>query len=105
MADNMNTKKQTERIREMEQHLDRASSAVMELSAALDKYVEAQEAIAALTEYYGSDDWKQDYADDEAGRLPKGLKCGVLSEDGIWNLLADNQELKARLETEVLQRS
>lgn len=105
MADNMNTKKQTERIREMEQHLDCASSAVMELSAALDKYVEAQEAIAALTEYYGSDDWKQDYADDEAGRLPKGLKRGVLSEDGIWNLLADNQELKARLETEVLQRS
>lgn len=82
----------------MEQHLDRASAAVMELSAALDKYVEAQEAIAALSEYYGSDDWKQDYADDEAGRLPAGLKRGVLSEDGIWNLLSDSLELNVRLQ-------
>lgn len=89
---------QIERIIQMEQHLDRASAAVMELSAALDKYVEAQEAIAALSEYYGSDDWKQDYADDEAGRLPAGLKRGVLSEDGIWNLLSDSQELNVRLQ-------
>lgn len=89
---------QIERIIQMEHHLDRASAAVMELSAALDKYVEAQEAIAALSEYYGSDDWKQDYADDEAGRLPAGLKRGVLSEDGIWNLLSDSQELNVRLQ-------
>ena len=97
MADNMNTKKQTERIREMEQHLDRASSAVMELSAALDKFVEAQQAIAALNDYYGSDEWKQDFADDEAGRLPADLKRGVLSEDGIWNLLSDVSELNLRI--------
>ncbi|MBO7141206.1 MAG: DUF4298 domain-containing protein [Prevotella sp.] len=89
---------QIERIIQMEKHLDRASAAVMELSAALDKYVEAQEAITALSEYYGSDDWKQDYADDEAGHLPAGLKRGVLSEDGIWNLLSDSQELNVRLQ-------
>lgn len=81
----------------MEQHLDCASAAVKELSAALDKFVEAQEAIAALSEYYGSADWKQDFADDEAGRLPAGLKRGVLSEDGIWNLLTDSRELNIRL--------
>ena len=27
------------------------------------------------------------FADDEAGLLPKDLKRGVLSEDGLWNLL------------------
>jgi hypothetical protein len=85
------------RIQEMEQHMNRASAAVMELSAALDKYVEAQQAIAVLNDYYGSDMWKQDFADDEAGRLPQDLKRGVLSEDGIWNLLADNRELLDRL--------
>ena len=85
------------RIQEMEQHMNRASAAVMELSAALDKYVEAQQAIAVLSDYYGSDVWKQDFADDEAGRLPQDLKRGVLSEDGIWNLLADNRELLERL--------
>ena len=85
----------------MEQCLDRASAAVMEFSTALDKFTEAQEAIAALSEYYGSNDWKQDFADDEAGRLPADLKRGVLSEDGIWNLLADNQELMERLRNSV----
>ena len=99
---------QTERIRQMEQHLDRASAAVMDLSAALDKYVEAQEAIAALSAYYASDDWKQDYAADEAGRLPAGLKRGVLSQDGLWNLLSDCRELNSRLRetvTDVLKDS
>jgi len=89
---------QTERIRQMEQRLDRASAAVIELSAALDKYAEAQEALAALNEYYGSDEWKQDFADDEAGRLPQNLKRGVLSEDGIWNLLTNNRGLIERMQ-------
>ena len=62
-----------------------------------EKYQELQEAIAVLSEYYGSKEWKQDYADDEAGLLPKDLKRGVLSEDGIWNLLADWQEAKTRI--------
>lgn len=86
-----------QRISRMEQLFDRASEAVTELSAALDKYQAAQEAIATLSAYYGSDEWKQDFADDEAGRLPAGLKRGVLSEDGIWNLLAEVRELNDRL--------
>ena len=89
--------KQTERINDMEQLMERASSAVINFSAALDKFVEAQQAIAALNDYYGSDEWKQDFADDEAGLLPVDLKRGVLSEDGIWNLLADNRELMNRM--------
>ena len=86
-------KKQIARIRQMERHLDRALAAVKRLSTALDKYEDAQEAIAALGKYYGSDEWRQDYADDEAGLLPADLKRGVLSEDGIWNLLVDVREL------------
>ena len=81
----------------MEQLMERASSAVINFSAALDKFVEAQQAIAALSDYYGSDEWKQDFADDEAGLLPADMKRGVLSEDGIWNLLADNRELMNRM--------
>ena len=91
------TMKQTDRISSMEQHMERASSAIINFSAALDKYIEAQQSIAALSDYYGSDEWKQDYADDEAGLLPADLKRGVLSEDGIWNLLADNRELMNRM--------
>ena len=94
MSDN---KKQLARIRLMERHLNRATAAVKRLEAALDKWEDAQEAIAALEEYYGSDLWKQDLADDEAGRLPADLKRGVLSEDGIWNLLTDARDLTSRL--------
>ena len=94
MSDN---KQQIARIRLMERRLNRASAAVKRLEAALDKWEAAQEAIAALNEYYGSDLWKQDLADDEAGRLPADLKRGVLSEDGIWNLLTDAREVADRL--------
>lgn len=90
-------KKQLARIRQMERRLDRATAAVKRLAVALDKYETAQHDIAALDEYYGSDVWRQDYADDEAGLLPEGLKRGVLSEDAIWNLLVDCRELKSLL--------
>ena len=90
--------RQIERIKLMEQHLDHASQAVMQLSAALDDYIAAQDAISELSAYYGSKDWKQDFADDEQGLLPNDLKRGVLSEDAIWNLLSDCNELNARMQ-------
>ena len=92
-----NNKEQLQRIRKMERHLVRAASALKRLSSALDKYDEAKEDIAVLSAYYASNDWKQDFADDEAGRLPKNLKRGVLSEDGIWNLLEEHRELQERM--------
>ena len=88
---------QLQRIRKMERHLNRASAALKRLSSALDKYDKAKEDIAVLSAYYASNDWKQDFADDEAGRLPKNLKRGVLSEDGIWNLLEEHRELQERM--------
>ena len=87
---------QIERIRKMEQLFDLAKEAMEEPMMSLETYEKVQEAIAVLSEYYGSKEWKQDYADDEAGLLPKDLKRGVLSEDGLWNLLADWQEAKTR---------
>lgn len=92
-----NNKEQIARIRLMERRLNQALAAVKRLNSALEKYEAAQEAIAALSEYYSSDLWKQDFAADEAGLLPEGLKRGVLSEDGIWNLLTDCKELDQRL--------
>ena len=94
----MNTEKQQiARIRRMERSLDRALAAVKRLSAALDKWEATQDDIAALNGYYGSSEWRQDFEDDEAGRLPEDLKRGVLSEDGIWNLLIDSKELNERM--------
>ena len=89
----MNHMEQIERIKQMELRMERAAKAVMELSAALDNYEAVQDDIAALEQYYGSEEWKQDFAADEAGLLPADLKRDVLSEDGIWNLLSDVREL------------
>lgn len=88
---------QVKRIKAMERSLDRALQAVMKLSAALDDYAAAQTDIRKLEKYYGSDEWRQDFTDDEQGRLPQDLKRGVLSEDGIWNVLTDCRDLDQRL--------
>lgn len=45
------------------------------------------EQIRKLDSYYGSPEWKEDLEADEAGLLPADLKRGVLSEDGIYNVL------------------
>ena len=90
-------KQQIVRIRKMEGRLNRALAAVKRLTAALDKWEATQEDIAALDEYYSNGEWRKDFDDDEAGRLPQDLKRGVLSEDAVWNLLSDCKELKTRL--------
>ena len=93
----MSNKDQIKRIRQMERRLVRATHAVRRLSLALDNYEAIKDDIATLDSYYGSETWRQDFADDEAGLLPMGLKRGVLSEDGIWNLLTNYRELQTRI--------
>jgi ATP-binding cassette subfamily B protein len=45
-----------------------------------------------LEDYYENGLWRLDYEADEKGLLPRGLKRGVLSEDGLYNLLTDAWE-------------
>ena len=85
---------QIARIEHMERQLEVAERAVKRLKEALEEYEAAQEALQELEAYYGSEEWKQDFADDDAGLLPKELKRGVLSEDTIWNLLEEWRELR-----------
>ena len=91
--------KQIERIERMERNLERATNALRVLNDALDEYEAVQDMLHELDSYYGSDTWKQDFSDDEQGRLPKNLKRGILSEDAIWNLLENYRTLKERLES------
>ena len=83
---------QLERIKRMEQCFDKALAAMKDESAASLNAI--KEDVAELSKYYGSDLWKQDFAADEAGQLPPDLKRGVLSEDGIWNLLTEYGEIQ-----------
>ena len=49
--------------------------------------------ISELEAYYESVKWRRDFENDEAGLLPKNLKRGVLSEDGIYDLLEEYGEV------------
>ena len=42
-----------------------------------------------LVSYYESGQWLRDYELDEQGRLPPDLKRGVLSQDGLFDLLEE----------------
>jgi hypothetical protein len=46
------------------------------------------ELLALLTDYYDGGQWLSDYEMDEQGLIPPEVKRGVLSQDGIYNLLA-----------------
>ncbi len=89
--------KQIERIERMEQYLDESCEAVRVLSEALARYEVIQSSLKKLSDYYGSTRWMKDYEDDEAGKLPEGLKRGVLSEDAVYDLLTEHHELMLRM--------
>ena len=77
---------------------ERASEVVAGLSSSLEKFAQLQESVDALEAYYGSKEWKKDFRDDEKGLLPTDLKRGVLSEDGVWNLLEEIRAIKERMQ-------
>ena len=82
-----------ERVCRYEALLNEADEALSVYEAALDRFAEVQEKIAELDAYYGSKEWREDFEASETGKLPVDLPCGVLSEDGVWNLLERNREL------------
>ena len=81
----------------MENILDKATYMMDTLEKKIAEYEEFQSAINKLEAYYTSQQWKDDYAMDEAGKYPEKLKRGVLSQDAVWNMLERNKELARRI--------
>ena len=48
--------------------------------------------VSLLTQYLESGQWLRDFELDEKGELPKELKRGILSEDGLYNLICDIEQ-------------
>ena len=88
-----------ERITHMEGLLDKSTEVIARLEQALEDFAALQPGIAELEAYYTSPQWRKDFEADEAGKLPKGLKRGVLSEDGIYDLLTDYHCLQDQIQT------
>ena len=86
-----------ERIAYYEKILDRTADAIRNLEAALNEYEAICPLLQELERYYTGPEWKADYDADAAGDLPRDLKRGVLSEDGIDDVLSDFRDLEERL--------
>lgn len=58
-----------------------------------------QKGFKQLVDYYQSSLWMNDFDDDHNGLIPKNIKRGILSEDGIFNFLVSvNQEIFALID-------
>ena len=89
---------QLERIKQMEDILDRSTEALAALSDGLEQYQAILPELQTLCEYYEGGLWMQDYDADCAGQLPSDLKRGVLSEDAVYDLLSEHERLKELLQ-------
>ena len=86
-----------ERIAAYEEILDRASRTASQMESLLEEYDRVLPDIRKLEDYYTSSEWKEDYAADEAGLIPKGLKRGVLSQDTVYDLLERFRDISTRI--------
>ena len=81
------------RIVRAEQDFDDIRLSLEHDPVAFFRNTDLQARLACLIEYYDGGLWLHDYQCDERGEIPADLKRGVLSEDGLYNLLSDIQRL------------
>ena len=89
--------KTVNRIKDMEKRMRRVTKVVKSMEYALDEWDLMNSDLKVLNKYLGSEERKADRQADEAGQLPDNLRRGVLSEDGIWDLLVDHRVMMQRL--------
>lgn len=87
------TKKQLQRIERYEEIFDFLSEKAGNLKRAAGELEDARPLAEELGKYYAGE-WKKDFEADEKGLLPPELKRGVLSEDGVYDLLEEIKKLE-----------
>lgn len=83
------------RIIKMEQLYNFLTDILMDSPGELQS-APVKESIQTLSDYYESGDWLQDYEFDEQCLLPSDLKRGVLSQDGLYDLLSKVKEITGK---------
>jgi len=84
----LETEQAVERVKQMERCFDLLQKTADTDPEAFGRDPLVKEQLHILTEYYDNGQWLHDYKLDEQGLLPRDLKRGVLSQDGVYNLLA-----------------
>ena len=91
-----------ERINKNEERLDNTIFCINELKAALGKFKSNKKDLFLLKKYYGSKNWFSDKESFENNSI-SNVKAGVLSEDGVWNMLDELDELINDMKNIVLE--
>ena len=85
-----------QRIKDLEYKFSEVSRVLAALDMALDEFAGVKSYIDDLREYMESGQWKADFEADERGEIPADLERGVLSEDGLYDLLGEVDRILRR---------
>ncbi|MGV3078775.1 DUF4298 domain-containing protein [Streptococcus sp. 32226D021BW] len=85
-----------QRVEQMERIFNSQIQLISALRTILEQVETSQQAYLELLDYYQSSTYLEDMDLADRGEF-KHLPCGVLSEDGVYNLLVDRKELAAKL--------
>ena len=69
--------------------MDEVAEALQNAAGKLCEDEELRKKIEVLGNYLDNGQWLADYEADERGELPADVKRGVLSQDGLYNLLCE----------------
>jgi hypothetical protein len=89
MEDKTELQKVIDRVHQMEAYMDEVAEMLKKSPELLKSDENLRKKVEILTGYMDSGQWRADYETDERGELPHDLKRGVLSEDGLYNLICD----------------
>ncbi len=85
-----------DRIRKMELYFDIIGFVMQAEPDCVLQDIYIKGMLEELVDYYSNGQWIKDFECDERGELPSDLKRGVLSEDGVYNLLCDIHALSEK---------
>ncbi|HFI0214019.1 TPA: DUF4298 domain-containing protein [Streptococcus suis] len=85
-----------QRVEQMESIFNHQLQLASDIWALLQQVETSQSAYLDLLEYYQSPTFLEDMDLADRGEF-ENIPCGVLSEDGVYNLLVDRKELATKL--------
>ena len=77
------------RINKMEEVFDELQLAFSKLNKDFLSNKKMKKKLNRLISYYENGKWLKDYQLDEQNKLPKNLKRGILSQDGVYDFLCE----------------
>ncbi|MDU4378372.1 MAG: DUF4298 domain-containing protein [Anaerococcus vaginalis] len=96
------------KIKEMEEILNKNTKEVEDFRKALEKFKNSQKDYKKLSDYYSSEEYMKDLEESNQGKIDPEISQGIFSEDLVYDLLGDNYYLAVdmlELATEIIKNN